>query len=102
MAALLGLVWLFVPLALSVTGLTAWFMWSAATHAVLDRRWPVRWLLQHTGSPAFAELRAAGLNGMYLADLLCTNGRAAIRLRCEATCRQHEATGDRHDPDRSA
>lgn len=28
---------------------------STATHAFLDRRWPVRWLLRHTGSPDFAE-----------------------------------------------
>ncbi|WP_331759893.1 hypothetical protein [Streptomyces anulatus] len=25
-------------------------------------------LLQHTGSPGFAELRTAGMNGMYLTD----------------------------------
>ncbi|WP_333493572.1 hypothetical protein [Kitasatospora cathayae] len=68
LAALLALVWLFIPLPLSMTGLAAGFAWSAATHAVLDRRWPVRWLLQRTGSPDFAELRTAGLNGMYLAD----------------------------------
>ncbi|WP_329584022.1 hypothetical protein OG500_27370 [Kitasatospora sp. NBC_01250] len=68
MAALLALVWLFIPIPLSVTGLAAGFAWSAASHAVLDRRWPVRWLLQHTGSPDFASLRTAGLNGMYLAD----------------------------------
>ncbi|WP_198545925.1 hypothetical protein [Actinacidiphila yeochonensis] len=84
MAALLALVWLFIPLPLplplplSVTGLTAGFMWSAATHAVLDRRWPVRWLLQHTGSPAFAELRAAGLNGMYLADQALHSGALLV------------------------
>ncbi|MGW5119175.1 hypothetical protein ACWEQ8_27585 [Streptomyces noursei] len=68
MAALLSLVWLVIPLPLAVTGLAAGFAWSMATHALLDRRWPVRWLLQHTGSPAFADLRAAGLNGLYLAD----------------------------------
>ncbi|MEV0027302.1 hypothetical protein AB0H45_34970 [Streptomyces atroolivaceus] len=28
----------------------------------------MRWLLQHTGSPDFAELRAAGMNGMYVTD----------------------------------
>ena len=28
---------------------------SYATHAFIDRRWPVRWLLARTGSPAFAE-----------------------------------------------
>lgn len=27
---------------------------SAATHAFIDRRWPVKWLLRHTGSPNFA------------------------------------------------
>ncbi|MFF4648101.1 hypothetical protein [Streptomyces sp. NPDC001389] len=54
MVVLLALVWLFLPLPLplSVTGLAAGLAWSAATHAVLDRRWPVRWLLQRTGSPA--------------------------------------------------
>lgn len=28
---------------------------SAATHAFIDRRWPVRWVLDHTGSLAFAR-----------------------------------------------
>ncbi|MFE4975528.1 hypothetical protein ACFRAR_25935 [Kitasatospora sp. NPDC056651] len=78
MAALLALVWLFIPLPLSVTGLAAGFAWSAATHAVLDRRWPVRWLLQHTGSPEFAELRTAGLNGMYLADQALHSGALLV------------------------
>ncbi|GAA0897840.1 hypothetical protein [Pseudonocardia zijingensis] len=27
---------------------------SAATHALIDRRWPVTWILEHTGSRAFA------------------------------------------------
>ncbi|MEW1912514.1 hypothetical protein AB0442_29440 [Kitasatospora sp. NPDC085895] len=78
MAALLALVWLFIPLPLGATGLTVGFAWSAATHAVLDRRWPVRWLLQHTGSPAFAELRTAGLNGLYLADQALHSGALLI------------------------
>jgi hypothetical protein len=56
----------------------AGFAWSAATHAVLDRRWPVRWLLQHTGSPDFAELRTAGLNGMYLADQALHSGALLV------------------------
>jgi hypothetical protein len=47
-----------------VTGLTV----SAVTHAFLDRRWPVRWLLEHTGSTPFSRLAGHGLNGMYLAD----------------------------------
>lgn len=40
---------------------------SAATHALLDRRWPVRWINQATGSPAFADLQVP-LNGPYLTD----------------------------------
>lgn len=68
MAALLLLAWAALPLRVSWFGLTAGSVVSAATHAFFDRRWPVRWLLQHTGSPGFADLMAAGLNGMYLAD----------------------------------
>ena len=37
---------------------------SATTHAFLDRRWPVRWLLSRTGSPQFAE----SLLGVLMAD----------------------------------
>lgn len=35
---------------------------SAATHAFIDLRWPVRWVLEHTGSAAFAapQLTAGG------------------------------------------
>ncbi|OKJ33200.1 hypothetical protein [Streptomyces sp. CB01580] len=68
MAVLVALAWLALPLSLSWTGLVAGLIVSAVTHAFFDRRWPVRWLLQHTGSPDFAELRAAGMNGMYLTD----------------------------------
>lgn len=28
---------------------------SLLTHAFIDRRWPVRWLMRHTGSSAFAD-----------------------------------------------
>lgn len=31
------------------------FAVSAGTHAIIDRRWPVRWLLRSTGSKSFAE-----------------------------------------------
>jgi hypothetical protein len=62
------LAWLALPLHWSVTGVVLALVWSAATHAFLDRRWPVRWLLEHTGSPGFARLAAGGINGMYLAD----------------------------------
>jgi hypothetical protein len=49
---------------------------SAATHALLDRRWPVAWVLRKTRSPRFAELQAP-INGPYVADLLCT------KVRCQ-------------------
>jgi hypothetical protein len=68
MAALLSLVWAVLPLQLTWTGLAAGLAFSAATHAFFDRRWPVRWLLEHIGSKGFADLKAAGMNGMYLTD----------------------------------
>lgn len=49
------------------TGLVAGLGFSALTHAILDRRWPVRWILEHTGSAAFAD-RMSPICGMYLAD----------------------------------
>jgi hypothetical protein len=39
-----------------------------------------RWLLQHTGSPDFANLRTAGLNGMYLADQALHQGPGVFDL----------------------
>ncbi|MFJ6452304.1 DUF3307 domain-containing protein [Streptomyces hydrogenans] len=68
MAVMLALVWAVLPLQLSFTGLSAGLVVSAVTHAFFDRRWPVRWLLEHIGSKGFAELKAAGMNGMYLTD----------------------------------
>ncbi|WIX75981.1 hypothetical protein QRX50_31475 [Amycolatopsis carbonis] len=62
------LAWLVLPLHWSVLGVVLALAWSAATHAPLDRRWPVRWLLENTGSPKFANLNIGGLNGMYAAD----------------------------------
>jgi hypothetical protein len=29
--------------------------WIGASHAVIDRRWPVTWWMQHTGQAAFAQ-----------------------------------------------
>lgn len=52
---------------LTVAGMVAGLGFSAVTHAILDRRWPVRWILQHTGSAAFAD-RMSPICGMYLAD----------------------------------
>jgi hypothetical protein len=41
---------------------------SVLTHGFIDRRWPVLWLLRHTGSADFAALAGRGMNGPYLAD----------------------------------
>jgi hypothetical protein len=54
-------------LPLTVPGLTAGLAFSAATHALLDRRWPVRAILRATGSPLFAEATTP-VSGMYAAD----------------------------------
>jgi len=54
-------------LALSPAGLVAGFGFSLVTHALLDRRWPVRLVLRRTGSPGFAE-QTAPVCGMYVAD----------------------------------
>ncbi|MET9263713.1 hypothetical protein [Amycolatopsis sp. NPDC004079] len=62
------LAWLVLPLHWSVLGVVSSLGWSAVTHALLDRRWPVRWILERTGSSGFARLNAGGLNGMYAAD----------------------------------
>ncbi|MGW6877126.1 hypothetical protein ACWGHA_32875 [Streptomyces xanthophaeus] len=68
MAVTLALAWAVLPLQMSWTCLAAGLALSAVTHAFFDRRWPVRWLLEHVGSKGFAELKAAGMNGMYLTD----------------------------------
>lgn len=68
LAAVFSVVWLTLPLPVSWWGLLAGFAFSAGTHAILDRRWPVRAILRRCGSPRFADLRDHGLNGMYLAD----------------------------------
>jgi len=54
-------------LPITVLGLAAAILFSAITHGFIDRRWPVKWLLQNTGSPNFAEMTTP-LCGMYLAD----------------------------------
>lgn len=41
---------------------------SATTHAFIDRRWIVQWVLRNTGSPDFAALTTGGMNGPHLTD----------------------------------
>jgi hypothetical protein len=56
-----------LELPLSPTGLVAGFAFSVVSHAILDRRTPVRRLLRLTRSPVFAE-QASPVCGMYVAD----------------------------------
>ena len=50
-------------LTLLVFLVAVWHSWSLAvlmgvswvTHSIIDRRWPVRWLMEHTGSGLFAR-----------------------------------------------
>ena len=54
-------------LPLSPVGVVVGIAFSAVTHGLLDRRWPVRALLVRTGSARFAE-STAPVCGMYAAD----------------------------------
>ncbi|MEU4623095.1 DUF3307 domain-containing protein [Actinoplanes sp. NPDC023801] len=58
---------LFLDLPVTGLGLATGLGFSFITHAVIDRRWLVRWLLDNTGSAAFAD-RQTPICGMYLAD----------------------------------
>src|SRR5262245_7349169 len=58
---------LLLRLPISTRGLAAGLAFSAFTHALLDRRWPVRAILRATGSPQFAEATAP-VCGLYVAD----------------------------------
>lgn len=81
------LAWLVLPLHWSPAGVVAALVWSAATHALLDRLWPVRRLLEHIGSPKFARLNAGGLNGMYAADQALHGLALGIRPCCWRCCK---------------
>lgn len=63
----LGAVRLVLDLPISWAGTAAGIAFSMVTHVFLDRRWPVRWILEHTGSKAFAD-STTPLHGCYLAD----------------------------------
>lgn len=66
-AAMLIAVTALFHLPVTVVGASVGIGVSALTHGILDRRWPVRWILNHTGSPEFAN-RTTPIHGMYLAD----------------------------------
>jgi hypothetical protein len=42
---------LHIPLAAAAAGLA----WIGATHALIDRRWPIQWWMHHTRQAAFAQ-----------------------------------------------
>lgn len=65
--ALLAVFWM-TGVHTSPNGMLAGIAFSLLTHGFIDRRWPVRWLLEHTGSREFAELASNGINGMMLGD----------------------------------
>jgi hypothetical protein len=54
-------------LPVTAVGFTLAMLFSAVTHAFLDRRWPVKWVLDHTRSPEFAKMLQP-LWGMYASD----------------------------------
>ncbi|BCB83581.1 DUF3307 domain-containing protein [Phytohabitans suffuscus] len=56
-----------LELPLSAPGVVAGFGFSVVSHAILDRRTPVRQLLRLTRSPVFAE-QTSPVCGMYVAD----------------------------------
>jgi hypothetical protein len=64
MGVMLGAAVLLLDLPVSWLGVLAGLAFSAATHAIIDRRWPVRWILNHTGSAPFAKT----IHGLYVAD----------------------------------
>ena len=79
---LITVVVLDVPI--TFTGLVLSMLFSAVTHAFLDLRWPVRWILQKTGSPKFAEMTTP-VNGMYQGDQSLHHGAlwiSALIIAC--------------------
>lgn len=66
-AVLLVAVFALLGLPLTVTGAIAGLAFSAATHALFDRRWPVAAILRACRAPKFAET-VTPVCGMYAAD----------------------------------
>ncbi len=66
-------------LPVSALGFICAVTFSAVTHAFIDRRWPVKKLLEMTGSPRFAVLQTP-INGMYLSDQ--TLHKVALGVSC--------------------
>ncbi|ADP83815.1 DUF3307 domain-containing protein [Pseudofrankia inefficax] len=67
-AAMCGIAIAVLGLSVSPAGAAVGLTVSAATHALWDRRTPVRWLLEHTGSRQWAATADRGIHGLYLSD----------------------------------
>ncbi|MFJ5802971.1 hypothetical protein [Streptomyces decoyicus] len=37
-------------------------LWIGATHSLIDRRWPVRWWMEHTGQREFLQHGGAAMS----------------------------------------
>lgn len=67
MMVMLFVTFIILNISVSFVGFAAAMIFSAITHAILDRRWPVKWILEKTGSPEFAKMQTP-VCGMYQAD----------------------------------
>ncbi len=63
----LGLVLIVLEIPATWPGIILGLLFSAVTHAIIDRRWPVRVILEMTGSPNFAKMQTP-IFGIYAAD----------------------------------
>jgi hypothetical protein len=68
----------------------AGWLLSGITHAVLDRRWPVRAILRSTRSPQFADMTTP-LHGVYLADQALHVGCLTLAAALMARHRREES-----------
>lgn len=57
----------FLDVPVTLLGVFSSLLFSAVTHAILDRRWPVKLILEKTGSSEFAKMQTP-ICGMYQAD----------------------------------
>lgn len=67
MTLMLGLTFTVLDLPATFLGVFLCLGFSAISHAFIDRRWPVKWILDHTGSPNFAKMTTP-ICGMYQGD----------------------------------
>jgi hypothetical protein len=54
-AAILAIGMLVLDLRLDAPEAAASLIWIGASHSVIDRRWPIRWWMEHTGQKVFIQ-----------------------------------------------